>query len=475
MVESEENEPETWTRRMRLILAGVRPGARYNLPFFAHRALGNICFTSEDGKPLLYCEDGVYKADDHRLLWIGYDGLDYEVKDVKEEVALNLFLYIAELASQEVTKQDSEDSESCKLAPMPAFPNAQREEDIFLIADFFKQALQPDGNALGWTFHPEHVRPQRCLRIAEPPGEMQDRLEDSKGWKRPGNALRVDASTTSEVLLTRPLPLQRIPGRMQLRVHFWDCCEEGAHAWVGVTASGGAFAIGVHPHVPDHYACFCTAEADGGWGNALGWQKVKTSRSRGWHAWELVLQEKWLSFWIDGAIMGGMPAPVTPGDDEQICLGTSGKPCAYWGGVELLHTPFGDKRWESGVQAVHPERPFTWRPWRVRDPENGTWVSDGNCGILCTGGDNSEVEIAEEIAEVQEIAPLEKSAADEIAPVVNETTKPTTRSAHKKQVTHAPPAALQNRADRREMGNRHAEGAPTPAKAKAQCTWRPTL
>lgn len=219
-----------------------------------------------------------------------------------------------------------------------------------------------------------------------------------------------------------------------------------------------------------------------------------------------MLQDKWLSFHIDGEIMGGMPVPVLPGANEQICLGTDGSCCAFWGGVELLHTPLGDKRWESGVQAVHPDRPFTWRPWRVRDREEGEWALN-DAGVISS--------IPEAAPVASHSAPEEKATVKDeeppapVAPAVEASIAPATivadakaaiaaaagaaatassgkekRSSRKDaQTTEAQPgpAALQTRADRRD-GHRSSDAQPKRGARTSDArnstrtsSWRPTL
>merc|ERR1740138_151377 len=72
-----------YTRRQ-VLICPAPPGARYSLPFFLHDGIGDFHMTDDGGRPLTWCEDIVYKASDHRLLWLDYEELDCSLEDVKQ-------------------------------------------------------------------------------------------------------------------------------------------------------------------------------------------------------------------------------------------------------------------------------------------------------------------------------------------------------------------------------------------------------
>jgi len=352
------DDSQIWTKTAQLVLSGVRPGARYSLPFFAHRELENLLFVDGE-KALRYCEDTDYKASDHNLLWLDYDGLDRPAAREKEECNVVIQLYYS--LADGLSLPTSTSNPRLSIA---------RQADVFPFVDYFDNGSrgideeEEDTSLKHWR-----VQGARQSLSSVTFGDRPDGTADA----HLNHALCIDPAG-GELLLTRKFPLATLPGRLQLRAYFYDADGEGAHHWLGFTAGKGAFALGLHPNVQGHYALYCTIDAEGGWGSSHSWQQVKAVRTPGWHVLEFVLQEKWLSILVDGQKMGGLPVPAPPGADDEICLGAAAGPRARWAGVEVLHTPFGDKRWEVGVQKVYSDSPRTWRPWSVKQLEDGRWA-----------------------------------------------------------------------------------------------------
>lgn len=425
--------PLVLSRRALLILASVRPGERYILPFFAHHELGSVLFTDEDGEELRQCEDTTYEAVDHRLLWIRYHGLDREAADKDEECEVKVRVYWTETEEHEL-----EDVEVAVMKEVPSMVSAAPVDEVLILAEYFAEAplLRETDARVQWSLRDTPGNLASNVKLADHPGG-------------PGSKVLSMDSSSDEVVMVCRLPLRAFPGRMQLRARFYDKGEHGAHHWLGFTAGSGAVAIGVHPAIEGHYACFCSGDAEGSWGAAISWQQVRAVRKAGWHVWELTLEEKWLSFVVDGVIQGGMPAPTLPGADEEICLGAAGGPGTpgLWGSLELLHTPFGDKRWEAGIQAPHPGRPFTWRPWRVRDLETGRWEFDAAPGarVRDVAGDLEAFDLASEDEDEKSAeVPAEENGSTSLKGK-KERHRPRRRPSNERDKNHRGPGALEAR------------------------------
>jgi len=425
--------PTTWIRRNLLLLSGVRPGARYNLPFFAHNALGNIAFTDEDCKVLRYCEDSVYTAVDHRLLWLDFSRLDREAGGKEEECEVMLHMFSAEDRRENAVSSGF----------------VSQAEDVLFVSEFFREDLSAAGALAGWTVDDE--APRHTLHIitkvpsAAPPRSV------------PGRALCVNP-LGGRVLLSHCLPLPAVTGRMQLRAHLYDSGSEDAHHWLGFSARSAAFAVGVHPCVKSHYACFCTADSDGDWGANRGWQQLKASRKVGLHVLELVLQDKLLSIVVDGHVGGILPMPALPGGNEEIYLGAVGNVCAFWRGVELLHTPFGDQCWEAGVHDVNVDRPFTWKPWKVRNSDNSRWEMDGTGSMrlllddIGGSGDNLQ-EVLDQAPRDGEPQPQAEGGISGLATATAAIVEHKGQHPARRQEHRVGPAALNQRAEERSKRN----------------------
>merc|ERR1719223_605001 len=156
--------------------------------------------------------------------------------------------------------------------------------------------------------------------------------------------------------------------RLHLRARLHDPgLETCDHAfWVCISSKQGMCSIGVSPEVPGCYALWQ------GLGNAA--VATKGVRRKGWRVLELVLQGGKCFAYVDGVAVLKVSVSGTA-FEEQVSIGTSGQAKdgftgSAWGGVELMHTPFGDGFWDAGRMRVLPGR---WKPWLLSKSEEGKW------------------------------------------------------------------------------------------------------
>jgi hypothetical protein len=348
-------------------------------------------FLDEGGVVVQYCEDSVYVASDHRLLWLNYDGLARGVPLLdKNEWVARLQLFVLRNGARE---------HRLDLLSCP--------QDVLVWAEYFNDEALASASLEKWEVAPKNARAKRVSLIDAPAMALRALPNDC--------ALSLDPAQGT-VRISHELLLSMVLGRMQLRAQFYDSGEADAHHWFGFTGRPSAFAIGVHPSVSGSYAFYSTLEdIEEEWGARQDWQVLKATRSEGWHTFEFVVQDKWLSMRVDGKVAGGIPLRKFIGDGERICLGAASGGIGVWRSVELLHTPPGDGTWEVGVHKVHSATYTSWAPWKVFGADGDTVQLPVETPISAevpassltntTGPLDSLLEEAERLVEGEDVSP----------------------------------------------------------------------
>jgi len=364
-----------WTQHQLLGFPDLRADVRYSLPFFAHRALGDLLFTTRDGQPLPYCEDSIYQAVDHRLLWLD-SALLKSSTDPYDRGGM-LSVYFGGLSNLLASPRERPSLHVQQVAP----------EEVMLVAEFFRDASMSNWQTTQSSFSISK-RPATCNSL------------------RAGNAISLCSKGGSAALISRQVMVGPSCVRLHLRAHFYDAkFSMGENHWVSVQSGIGCGAIGVAPEIEDNYAFSCSPSEK--------WQRTVIRRSLGWHLFEIMLENGNCVPLIDGEPIKTSTVPLAPAcNDSTITLelGALGSGRGVWGGIELLHTPEGEGTWEMGVQSVMPHNR---RPWRIHQQAEGKWTisSAGQIEKLPKDDEPTAITIGRVDTTVQE--PLEECVAHE--------------------------------------------------------------
>mmetsp|Transcript_76926 Transcript_76926/g.135547 ORF Transcript_76926/g.135547 Transcript_76926/m.135547 type:complete len:506 (-) Transcript_76926:144-1661(-) len=199
-----------------------------------------------------------------------------------------------------------------------------------------------------------------------------------EGLALPGQALHLDPAVGFISLISRPSTvLMDIGSRIHLRAHFFDHGQEHPYLghWLGLKSRLGSGSLGLAFGIEGSYSCLNGDVASCASGRHYGWLRV-SDRSRGWHLLELIIEEGELSAIIDGEPLLTTKAEGFCETEEVWLVSRSGGP-GIWAGVELFHTPPGNRRWETGAQSVQPGE---LSPWDCLT-EEGRWQLD-DAGVM---------------------------------------------------------------------------------------------
>lgn len=395
--------PAVFTRYQVLTYPYLMPGTRYNLPFFWHHMMGDALFTDRAGAPLQFCVDTNYEALDHRLIWLNYDGLAPEEREILKDMSawekpakppadgqVKLNLYFGRVDEHGVIMSDGariadevvkEEDDAHMKAEVPP-------ERVLLLADFFRTGVDSFRDC--W----ELVLPNSRFSISDCPAKRSAPV--------PGRALRLlpKSPASSKSFLRRRFARQNHGDlfdsraskdhRLQLRAYMYDSGEGVGCHFVAISSNLGSGAVGFCQSSDGccayGFVCNFGAKRSGSpaahesFPEESEWRKIAVTRVKGWHIFELVLQDSNLLISVDDEPVAKVRVDESDmAAEEHVWLGASGSPCAVWGGIELLHTPLGHGTWEMGVQEV---KPGNRRPWRIASQEEGTWEVDPSSGTV---------------------------------------------------------------------------------------------
>ena len=244
-----DNQGPVWTKRELLTFPNLVPG-QYSLPLFLHGFEFDMALiTDVEGNVLKYCEDQIYEALEHQMVWIDCSGMQWGTEDASGEWTpsdwqASIYLF---------TKVENLPNASC----VEAQPSAPTE--VLLFADYFIDSTA-DSPHEGW---------KRLLRMGEdvnvtsryvsigplPECLVESSIVESRGCSRTsgddcedarcrntGQALHIDPGL-GRVALSHSTPGElknRAGGCLHLRARFYDTLGERGVApahWMGLTCT----------------------------------------------------------------------------------------------------------------------------------------------------------------------------------------------------------------------------------------------
>mmetsp|Transcript_86870 Transcript_86870/g.156473 ORF Transcript_86870/g.156473 Transcript_86870/m.156473 type:complete len:478 (-) Transcript_86870:97-1530(-) len=261
----------------------------------------------------------------------------------------------------------------------------RRPEEVMLLADFFRGAEGSNGGAGAWIAFYDDEAAARLASIGLPPALPSESTASScrkaalLASEPLGQALRLDP-ICGRLALRRTLPSAGgCAGRLHIKARFFDslAAEDDAH-WLGLSSCLGTCAVGIAPGIKETY-CFLNGNCPNGvFGQYFGWQRSTVERTRGWHLFEVVLEEGLLTIAVDGENLTSTEAKGLrpPKTDEHLWLVAKSGGCGTWAAVQILHTPLGCMpNWELGGSLAQPAGRA---PWEIRSEEYGRWEVDSD-------------------------------------------------------------------------------------------------
>jgi len=356
-----------WRKRQTLCFPDVQRGLPHALPFFAHESLGTVLFTDLAGQVLPVCQDTLYEAVDHSLLWVYYVGPSEKDKAAWEAAIVGALVYLYWDKEDDQARAGEAPHGGILADDVRYVAEVDHHfvpcDEVFLLAEQFHVACRKGELPVGWDAVGN-------MPVSEVGACTEAPCRDHEA---PWGQVLVLRPRRGFAALQRELPrLPAKPSRLHLRVRFYDDCSQRACHWIAVASRLGMGVIGVSPSAA---SCYCTSNHSLDFSDpAAGqWQSTTVRRSIGWHLFELELQES-LIVSIDREPVKTL-ALQDPQDCESLLLGASAGGCAKWGNVEVLHTAEGHGTWEAGVLCI---KPGNRRPWRIRSTEEGRWRIEGS-------------------------------------------------------------------------------------------------
>lgn len=341
-------------RRRRIVLQNLELGARYSLPLFMRTAdLEHLVLADAEGRALPYCFDELYRAPDHRLVW-----LDYQMPSQGKRLA-EAFVYDTPEALDGTPWGDR---------PAPVLPRLP--EDVLLVADYFRDDVCPR-----WTIESAKDLEEAMEKqiSVQPFGDVSGDEVPLEGGLA-GQCLCLDPSR-GHVAFVRQLPLPR--GKLHARAYFFDHGEEhfAIGHWLACRSDLGKGAVGLPLGIDECYCFLHGSCPTGKKGEYSGWQRSDVPRSRGWHLFELSWERGALSIWVDQQMVSISNAAQGESEREVRIVSRSGG-VGVWAGVEVLHGPQGiETRYAAGSEATQLS-PQSVLPWQGHAAEEGRWQAD---------------------------------------------------------------------------------------------------
>lgn len=393
-----------WTRRQLLVAAIPVDSYKCSLPLVLESD-DRACFADVD-KDLVYCEDGSdLQHGKTKLVWLSSGEICAASKSLCSCRTVKLHLYLspecAEYSQRDVSWKSLRQQIDGRVAKMV------EPEDVFLMADMFRRA----GGSNTWiTFYDDEAAAQSASVVPLPlptfPAQDQGKLQPK------GQALKLDPSC-GRLSLRRRLPRSSSLGRLHLRVHFFDLCDEKATEsshWLGLSSHLGACALGLAPGLEDNYGFLNGFCPDGAPGHYFSWQRSTVERSKGWHLFELVLDGGSATMAIDGErIFTGPADGATLRSADHVWLVAKRGSWGCWAELEVVQLPGGCVPvWALGSRVRAPKQPL----WEIQAEEYGRWEADSD-GLLWRLRDEAQPSLPA-IAEKEEEAEAKLPAVHEM-------------------------------------------------------------
>lgn len=352
------SDERVWTRRECLSFPGLFrvgcPDERYSLPLYLHEAdLRKVLICDGGGMPLVMSADVSYEAVENQLFWF----------DQGPDAALQIFT--CPEVSSEVQEQTGD-----LLMSMP--------EDVLPLADFFRSDADASDVLERWSQRSEKESAARRISVE---AFAADSAVGLPPFGATGQVLKFDPAAGFIALARSPAnTFKDLSGRIHLRAFFFDHGEEHMSLghWLGIKTRLGSASVGLAFGIEGCYSVLNGDVPNGGGGKYYGWLRM-TERSRGWHCWELIFGDGEVNAVLDGEPVWTAQAAGALSDEEpeEVWLVSRSGGFGLWAGVELFHTPAGNKSWETGVQCLSPG---VREPWQG-EMQEGRWQKDDN-GVM---------------------------------------------------------------------------------------------
>jgi len=383
------NEPY-WTQRELLTFPDLMPG-QYTLPFFLHNSMpDSVLFTDTNGNVLQFCEDQLYEALDHRMLWINQSRRQWGEDVHGEWEAANWQASIYMYFALDVSASSTLVNASC-LEALPSRPS-----EVLLFADYFcnDKATGSTNDSANDSADLPHMGWERLLRPGEDievssgyvwVGPLPEAEVDTQGsrvnetgdpaeppHRHASQALRIDPGLGRVALHHQTFDgvANRAGGCLHLRAHFFDTLDDKRISpghWMGLTCQYGSAVVGLEQGIEQCYA-FLNGACPDGCPSAHAWQASNVLRSHGWHLFEILVEGNSLSIVIDGEVVADVPSEGRNFEAEEVWLVAKRGGVGHWAAVELLHTPPS-----STFRGAHRVAAGDRQPWKVESKERGRW------------------------------------------------------------------------------------------------------
>jgi len=335
-----------WTTRQRLTFPLTHPEMSYSLPLYLHLLdLASVIITDSEGKELTISADTLYEALDNKLFWL------------RHEPGTEVFFF----GVPEISSEGDGDTAVLRLSAHGA---------VLPLAEYFN--CEKEELLEKWQMHAEKVTAAQRINLVS----VESKEEYGKfGWpsRIPEQALELDTAAGFISLVHTPPVLSDAAGsRIHLRVFFWDHGEDNMYLghWFGIKSPLGSASLGLAFGIEGSYSFLNGHVAGCEPGGAKAWLRV-ADRSPGWHLLELTLDDDQVHAAVDNEPVISAKAEGHC-ETEEIWIASRSGGDGVWAGLELFHTPLGNRTWESGVQALQPGDRL---PWKVL-LEEGRWQMD---------------------------------------------------------------------------------------------------
>jgi len=406
-----------WTKRERLVFPCNSPGGcKYSVPFFLHASeASSFALTDQAGYFLKYCDDQVYQAFEHRLLWISPPQLNRgAVENVNEASP-------ADHATAYLYSDEIVDGVSSPLVMPPSQPS--HPEDVLFFADYFRgsqgephpawERIERAGEDPEFTADYVSVGPMAESAVGE------ELVNDGAGTdpnvtRKPfGQALRLDPGIGRVALRHTHGRLCGAPGSLHVRAHFYDNMKGACPGhWMGLTSRYGSALVGLGSDSARHYAFINGSWRDGAVGGPpIKWHETDVARTLGWHLFEIVFEGECLSIIVDGESKSHI-AVEGKHTEETIWLIAKRGGVGQWAGVEMIHTPLRAGIWDMCVRDMVPGNRS---PWEVKATEQGRWQVRTN-----SDGQRIMVRAADALAGTPQQPPLQTPGREKLSQIPSE-------------------------------------------------------
>eukprot|EP00931_Biecheleriopsis_adriatica_P069013 TRINITY_DN42902_c0_g1_i1.p1 TRINITY_DN42902_c0_g1~~TRINITY_DN42902_c0_g1_i1.p1 ORF type:complete len:701 (+),score=116.98 TRINITY_DN42902_c0_g1_i1:266-2104(+) len=249
-------------------------------------------------------------------------------------------------------------------------------EDVLPLADFFRGEASEVLER--WSQRSEKESAARRISVEALTADGEIGLP---AFGAVGQVMKFDPAAGYIALARSPShTFTDLGGRIHARAHFFDHGEDHSSVahWFGITSRLGSASVGLAFGIDGCYSVLLGDVPDGRSGKYYGWLRMN-DRSRGWHCWELVFDDGEVNVIMDGepVVTAEAQGAVSEDEPEEVWLVSRSGGFGFWAGVELFHTPAGNKSWETGVQCFDAE---DYVPWQG-NVHTGRWQMDDE-GIM---------------------------------------------------------------------------------------------